>query len=169
MPSPSRLDRSPHGLFVPAESISYNGTHTASARRLLRPTFPRPGSPFVTALVSPSSAALHSPERVHSERFDSASCTCGPVEWSLFPHHPRQRPRLYASRYAILGAQSTMFRLATITHNECHLKGGEARTRIVEHGAGGFCFATNATFAQGLRGMGFRVSECVTRCYLGRA
>ncbi|KZP31081.1 arylamine N-acetyltransferase 1 [Athelia psychrophila] len=46
--------------------------------------------------------------------------------------------------------------------------GVEARERIVGDHAGAFCFGTNPTFAAFLRTFGFRVSECATRCYLGR-
>lgn len=46
--------------------------------------------------------------------------------------------------------------------------GALAWERIVEGGKGGFCFATNGTFARFLRAWGFRVSEMATRCYLGR-
>ncbi|KAM0792583.1 hypothetical protein ACM66B_005244 [Microbotryomycetes sp. NB124-2] len=43
--------------------------------------------------------------------------------------------------------------------------GDAAFERIVTQHRGAFCFTTNSLFARLLRSFGFRVSECVSRCY----
>ncbi|KAK4058616.1 hypothetical protein OIO90_000060 [Microbotryomycetes sp. JL221] len=43
--------------------------------------------------------------------------------------------------------------------------GDAAFDRIVRQHQGAFCFTTNSLFARLLRSFGFRVSECVSRCY----
>lgn len=130
-----------------------------------------PPNPFSTDALSPEDAARYLTRiGLDSEAYLSGKPSLSQLsalQLAHLEHVPKDTSPLHvpADHWSSSTDPDTPIQLASAPYGMPEGSTRAAFDRIVQEHKGAFCFVANAVFATLLRTLGYRVSECATRCY----